>query len=1096
MSKADVGERSKDSIERMKDFMTDHGEVNLAKKTEEKKGNITTTFVDTFRDKYWQTSKNFLNGNKETLEEKWNELKRKRNNGIDTTGLQGLYQAITNNPKGRKWVDDFFSIGNAATQTRIVCGMPDGFSQLGKAIKLGSDNIKQDWKGYGASGIPRGAVKLDLEPFSYKGTSKDFIKCRKRQCWLCGMPLYWDAVMKPEGEHILQYPMMTCFGAGPVTKLFLVEEESGKYLEEGSIISGFYSDVSSLIDTSRQGAFVNWKRRVRTFSYAWSHSHCNRHKKDKSFIKIGMKNNGDIFYYINYKAVNWFAKTISKSIENETPLVSGRVASGWMQVLDGLKKSKRAQGENVKKKAKAIGFESIYKNIMKQLIPLNLLLNQGFGDVISPAKINLNDPQNKIRANIYFNYKRLRVYFKKHMDQFIRGDSNKSRKHLANKNLLMDFFKTILKKNDNAKNKQKALLNHCFNYESDFSIGSSRGGGKIEELVKTKSDFSTYTYLPLADLLNEMTNYKNTDPHEEGVKYIMDVADETKGFDDSMNFNHLLEQIDSSDYDEGESIVKFIHGAYQTHENEFKKHSEMAMNTFISNMLIKMKFDKYGELLDYISENKGKNPNFKRGIRNNYPEAEESMSSIKEEHEALNKILFDVKTHKEQFDKWFVDNDMVEKIPYIYDIEGEVNKLIDKKYITQEIANEKYYDYFTDDIIEINDGARWETWKINLTNYIQHRTETGKIKTWGADFGELEGQSYMEKTYDFGQTYRNNLKIIQYAGLLPRMDNTSYRQKKIMDMKRNERNQERQAKMLENIKNGLSPSTDIELKKGDGMPENFSEPGYTTKDVISQSAGPQNVRALQKLNDKIYDNMDVDEQSALDAFDILGEEENVMSQQEREDVGEKEVGELLDGLKRSSSAPATMMITGTSPNSPQRDSLLTEERVTGSNRYETPGEQTRKAKFDRRTGKYKTGKTPPGAPKKTEEDNNMEIDEDDSGSSSGESSDVFYEVPTEDHMEAFNQGSNNYRNSGSRDLSSPTGSLVTETNVSEDETSKDGEDNSSKRPAKKRKKGGRRTRRRRKKKKKRTRRRRKKKKKRSKKKRRKRRKKTRRRKSK
>ena len=47
---------------------------------------------------------------------------------------------------------------------------------------------------------------------------------------------------------------------------------------------------------------------------------------------------------------------------------------------------------------------------------------------------------------------------------------------------------------------------------------------------------------------------------------------------------------------------------------------------------------------------------------------------------------------------------MVTKIPYIYDIEGD-KKLVDANYISSEIANEKYYDYFKDNIIEINDGA-------------------------------------------------------------------------------------------------------------------------------------------------------------------------------------------------------------------------------------------------------------------------------------------------------------------------------------------------------------------------------------------------------
>ena len=76
----------------------------------------------------------------------------------------------------------------------------------------------------------------------------------------------------------------------------------------------------------------------------------------------------------------------------------------------------------------------------------------------------------------------------------------------------------------------------------------------MEENLKIRRDdiTSTYTYLPLAELLNDLTNYKNTDPQEKGVKYIMDEADVKIGFDDSMNFNHLLaSKIEPSDYDKG-----------------------------------------------------------------------------------------------------------------------------------------------------------------------------------------------------------------------------------------------------------------------------------------------------------------------------------------------------------------------------------------------------------------------------------------------------------------------------------------------------------------------------------------------------------------
>tara|TARA_B100000963_G_scaffold181785_1_gene158038 strand:- start:3488 stop:6304 length:2817 start_codon:yes stop_codon:yes gene_type:complete len=830
-------------------------------------------FVESFRDKYWKTSGVFLEKNKTNFNRELRDLLSKMQRGEDTTGLRGIYEAITNSKKGRTWLDEYFSIGNAATQTRIVCGMPDGFSQSGKSVNLLSSNTQQDWNGYGKI-KGKGNVKLDLEPFSYD----NFVNCRKRQCWLCGMPLYWDKTNFPEGEHILQYPMMTCFGAGPVTKLFLVEErEKGgiKQLDEQSNLSGFYSTVSSLIGASRTDQFIDWKRRVRTFSYAWSHAHCNRLKCDKSFIKIGMRNNGDIYYYINYKAVNWFVNSIVYSITNKRPLAGDEgVREGWMQVIKGLKKSKKAQGGKVQKKANAIGFKSIYENIMKQLIPLNHLLNQGFGDIeknFGPRKINLNNKQNKIRANIYFNYRRLKVYFDEHMSEFYSAETNKEKKSLANKTLLMNFFGSILKKKPKHLKRQKALLNHCFNYENDRdSIGSSRGGGKKDE-----EEFnSTYSYLPLAELLNDLTGYSKP----KGVEYVMDLPTESgKDFDDSMNFGSLLEQIRPSDYDkEDGSIVQEIYNTYINFEGEIKDYSESAMKNFISNMLMKMKFDKYGELLDYLFENIEKNPYIKPGIQNNYPELEVASSlksSLKKEQESLKQILFNDKKNKKEFDEWFEENNMVSKIPYIYDIEGEVKKLVDANYISPEIANEKYYDYFKDNIVEINDGAQWQLWKINLVKYLQHRTETGEVETFGDDSGE----TYMKKKPDFSQTYLNNLKIIQYKGLLPRIDNiTSSRQKKFMQEKRMERDQKRYAKILENRKKGLPVREGIKFKEGDGIPQNFSDPKYNKK-TNKIFGGPQNVRAMQKLNDAMYDAMTPKEQKAVRNLEGLQNTEDNLS---------------------------------------------------------------------------------------------------------------------------------------------------------------------------------------------------------------------------
>ena len=145
-----------------------------------------------------------------------------------------------------------------------------------------------------------------------------------------------------------------------------------------------------------------------------------------------------------------------------------------------------------------------------------------------------------------------------------------------------------------------------------------------------------------------------------------------------------------------------------------------------------------------------------------------------------------------------------------------------------------------------------------------------------------------------------------------------------------ERDQKRNAKILENYKKGLPFREGIKFKEGDGIPPNFSVPKYNKK-TNKIFGGPQNVRAMQKLNDAMYDAMSEKNQSALDAFEKLGQEENVLSQEETDKImknDKEEVVKILsDGLKRSSSAPANMMMNIPLDSSPGNDMDLDMEVV-------------------------------------------------------------------------------------------------------------------------------------------------------------------------
>ncbi|RZD41773.1 MAG: hypothetical protein CXT73_04380, partial [Methanobacteriota archaeon] len=382
----------------------------------------------------------------------------------DNNQLQKIAPMIAQLPGGTRSRDAMektgprkIAIGKPGQQTMMVIGNPVGYTngtswtsvEQHKPRRMSSDGSPhgswpaQDKYANGVSGAP--IHSLDAVYWSIS----NFKQWERNNCWLCGLPNYWDK-KKPEGEHKLPFPFMCAFGPGPVSKLCLVknDDEDIKGLDYESNRSSLYSAITSVLRRQFDPAFKTWKDVCRGEEYAWSHPYCNKMKASINFIKFGINSSDEYVYYINYSAVKHFAERLTtrkpvkqsgrwklSGTERDQPRV--RKGEVFTHVLNKLlyecNQGNTAQinRNSGRGRYRVWGPEYVYKNILAQIKPLVYLLNESFPDIHG-----VDDQQEKIKTNIYFNYKRICRKFP------ILQERNETNKNLH------DFFENIFEDDD------------------------------------------------------------------------------------------------------------------------------------------------------------------------------------------------------------------------------------------------------------------------------------------------------------------------------------------------------------------------------------------------------------------------------------------------------------------------------------------------------------------------------------------------------------------------------------------------------------------------------------------------------------------------
>ena len=225
--------------------------------------------------------------------------------GFDTLGLGGQ----------RTKIESEICSGVGA-QCRKINGKPYGYKWKGLGT-INKTNCAIEMEDPGEE--ERGLIKLyggkripdSTGTHKQNNVTYDWSKWEKCNCWLCGLPLYFadaDAAkgifgntkMKPECEHKLPILFLIMYGAGPATKIFKKDDDA-VYTSDRSIYSALHEDWASLnisdvedrkvhrehtVPWVKDSDFMEWKRTVRGWSYAWSHRVCNKIKSAMCFLAL------------------------------------------------------------------------------------------------------------------------------------------------------------------------------------------------------------------------------------------------------------------------------------------------------------------------------------------------------------------------------------------------------------------------------------------------------------------------------------------------------------------------------------------------------------------------------------------------------------------------------------------------------------------------------------------------------------------------------------------------------------------------------------------------------------------------------------------
>ena len=696
-------------------------------------------------------------------------------------------------------------------------------------------------------------------------------------CWLCGLPLT-DDEKAPSGEHKVQLAWMACFGAGPLTKLFnahFLNEEGDveQKLMEGSVLSsqGWSSVRGKIIPDEK---FRAWKKTIRGESYAWSHQWCNYVKGGYSFVKIGYDDNDNLVYYINHSAIKWFAEQVHwcRPKKKNGKWVLGNLPSpqshgSHISYRNGPINRLALHMNEKEDKFKHWGGEFIYKNIVKQLVGLVKLLNEGFPDITSGMNLTR---QEKIKQNLHINYKRLEKLFSAiSSDTYTYYGKNKD-------NELKQFFDKIMNKEKKETTVLKSLLTNIFgdsNYQDIFikdtvQMGAGRNV-KVNNDGKTAIvDVDTDTNNKFFELFVECFNMgagleegKTDDKKfEERQKLLKDI------FADNVSDNLLLPPEVVNQLDDNDDNSKEYNSVLMLRDNPIIPEDDVDVDVELMNDVLEGKIQ--GPLVDAVKDLM--NEEFL--LDQKLEVTDKKVSEI----ECSNHIQAWLSEYKNQICEELIkkENEYREKRKFKIGIQGdklsnmnimspynkdslESNpedcfKVLKDNGIIDSTEFKHYSDLFSNEPISpVKNQPRYEdgtdapihpAWKVNLAYWLKIREPVidanGEyIPYWN----ELKGKWSVKRKYINGSDIdRNNLEICVRGGYMPKVTTSAADDEKIIawlrdyDQKKRQENwqairdgKKPNSKKIPKPKLFKTPSLTVGLAIERGFPEGF--PGDTRK---------------------------------------------------------------------------------------------------------------------------------------------------------------------------------------------------------------------------------------------------------------------------
>lgn len=663
----------------------------------------------------------------------------------------------------------------------------------------------------------------------------NFANWERCNCWLCGLPLWWDKSAMPQGEHKIQLAFMACFGVGPATKLILGRikdsNEPAKAYEKSIISRDSWSVIRrTLIPDS---LFINWKKTTRGEGYAWAHAWCNLRKNAYSYVKLGLDENNNLVYYINYSGVVRFASEIAESFEKKgskyvgTVPYKGNNKNDFGHVMIALAAQANIQTPG-RDRYRMWGGEFVYDNIVKQLETLVTLLNRSFPDINGfPLS-----PQMKIRHNLHINFKRLNTIFKTYKAKKYEGF-----KHVGNtSNTLSNFFTNIMDVgNDTNKyvntlfktKYQKRLIDDTFK-QIGTGAGAGGGGSNSKKVVPS-------TEITEDSIYDELKKIENT--KEAFDKFTQDKSiKECLLEDDMVDFYNVLygDMFDINiqnpdDQELGNANGMLIDNLGLKEEEEFfpqDGENELG-NIFKEEFILDNPADV--QLIEELYNGKDSTPlgrQFKEWItKSDYAEVfgeeqdekktkqcEDFISALISEYEL--DIIEKIVNSKLGFGKGGTDAEKVQTLMESLkesetnpDIFHMLKKLKEEKIIDDDEYNEQYQinqDRFSWDRIspveiqprDENGNPEWPARLVNVVHWAREREESGKGLV-DRGWGPVEHRKYIRwdrwKAHIIACRINKQLPLVEWKYERPEMT-------KFLKEQFQEKQQERNQRVLQNIR--------------------------------------------------------------------------------------------------------------------------------------------------------------------------------------------------------------------------------------------------------------------------------------------------------